>query len=55
MRVLRLTTVCPAERLNVLITDWEAAEKDLKAFDEKGIQVVVVERPEKEQEQAEQE
>ncbi|MDE7299095.1 MAG: DeoR/GlpR family DNA-binding transcription regulator [Lachnospiraceae bacterium] len=50
-----VVSICPAERLNVLITDWEAAEKDLKAFDEKGIQVVVVERPEKEQEQTEQE
>ncbi|MDE7325658.1 MAG: DeoR/GlpR family DNA-binding transcription regulator [Lachnospiraceae bacterium] len=39
-----VVSICPAEKLDVLITDWEAAEKDLKKFDEKGIQVVVVER-----------
>ncbi len=41
-----VVSICPAEKLDVLVTDWEAAEKDLKAFDEKGIQVVVVERTE---------
>ncbi len=44
-----VVSICPAEKLNVLVTDWEAAEKDLKAFDEKGIRVIVVEREEEQQ------
>ena len=27
-----------------MITDWDAAEEDLKLFDEKGIEIVVVEK-----------
>lgn len=41
-----VVSICPAKRLNVLITDWSALEEDLKQFDEQGIQVVVVEQGE---------
>ena len=37
-------SICPANRLNVLITDWNALEEDLVRFDEQGIEVVVVEK-----------
>lgn len=39
-----IVSICPAERLDVLITDWDASEEDLKQFDEKGIEIVVVEK-----------
>lgn len=39
-----IVSVCPANRLNYLITDWDASEEDLVAFDEQGIEVVVVEK-----------
>lgn len=42
-----IVSVCPANRLNVLITDWDAPEEELKKFDEMGIEVVVVEKEEK--------
>lgn len=38
-----IVSICPANRLDVLITDWDASEADLKEFDEQGIQIVVVE------------
>ena len=41
-------SICPANRLNVLITDWNALEEDLVRFDEQGIEVVVVEKEDKE-------
>lgn len=31
---------------NVLITDWEASEEDLSLFDEQGIEVIIVDKPE---------
>ena len=40
-----IVSICPANRLNVLITDWDASEDDLKLFDEQGIKVVVVDIP----------
>lgn len=41
-----IVSICPANRLNTLITDWDASEADLKLFDEQGIKVVVVDKPE---------
>jgi len=38
-----IVSICPAERLDILITDWDALEEDLDLFREKGIEVVVVE------------
>ena len=38
-----IVSICPAERLNTLITDWDASEEDLKKFDELGIEIEVVE------------
>ncbi|MBE6561215.1 MAG: DeoR/GlpR transcriptional regulator [Ruminococcaceae bacterium] len=42
-----IVSICPADRLDVLITDWNALEEDLTGFDERGIDVVVVEKEEK--------
>jgi DeoR/GlpR family transcriptional regulator of sugar metabolism len=39
-----IVSICPANRLNVLITDWNASEEDLSDFDEQGIEVIVVEK-----------
>lgn len=36
--------ICPANKLQVLITDWEVSEEDLKRFDDMGIRTVVVEK-----------
>lgn len=38
--------ICPADRLDVMITDWDASEDDLKLFDEKGIEIIIVEKEE---------
>jgi DeoR family transcriptional regulator, fructose operon transcriptional repressor len=38
-----IVSICPANRLDTLITDWEASEEDLTAFDEQGIKIIVVE------------
>ncbi len=39
-----IVSICPASRLNTLITDWDALEEDLKAFDELGINIDIVEK-----------
>jgi DeoR family transcriptional regulator, fructose operon transcriptional repressor len=39
-----IISICPANRLDTLITDWDASEEDLTAFDDQGIKVVVVEK-----------
>ncbi|MDR1628767.1 MAG: DeoR/GlpR family DNA-binding transcription regulator [Oscillospiraceae bacterium] len=39
-----IVSICPASRLDTLITDWDAPEEELKKFDELGIEVVVVEK-----------
>lgn len=44
-----VVSICPAEKLDILITDWDAAESDLIAFEEKGIDVIIVEKEEKEE------
>lgn len=41
-----IVSICPANRLDVLITDWDASEEDLKLFDEQGIEVIIVDKPE---------
>lgn len=41
-----IVSICPANRLDTLITDWDASEEDLKLFDEQEINVVVVDKPE---------
>ncbi|MDD4125892.1 MAG: DeoR/GlpR family DNA-binding transcription regulator [Eubacteriales bacterium] len=38
-----IVSICPAERLSTLITDWNALEDDLKEFEEKGIEIVIAE------------
>ena len=38
--------ICPANKLHILITDWDAPEEELKKFDERGLEVVIVERGE---------
>ena len=42
-----VVSICPAEKLDVMITDWDAAETDLASFEEKGIDVIMVEKEEK--------
>jgi len=41
-----VVSICPAEKLDILITDWNALEEDLTGFDEKGIELVIVEKEE---------
>ena len=41
-----IVSICPANRLDILITDWDASEEDLKKFDEQKIKVIVVDKPE---------
>ncbi len=41
-----IVSICPAEKLDIMITDWDASEDDLKLFDEKGIEIVIVEKEE---------
>ncbi len=33
--------ICPADRLDTLITDWDAPEEELRLLDESGIEVVI--------------
>ena len=44
-----IVSICPASRLDTLISDWDASEEDLKKFDELGINVLVVDKPEDEE------
>ncbi len=39
-----IVSICPASRLNTLITDWDALEEDLAEFDELGINIDIVEK-----------
>lgn len=41
-----IVSICPAEKLDMMITDWDAAEDDLILFDEKDIEIIVVEKQE---------
>lgn len=38
-----IVSICPANRLDILVTDWDTMEEDLEMFREKGIEVIVVE------------
>lgn len=41
-----IVSICPVDRLNYLITDWNIAEDEqIAAIEEKGIEVIVVEEP----------
>ena len=39
-----IVSICPASRLNTIITDWDALEEDLAEFDEMGIELVITEK-----------
>lgn len=39
-----IISICPADRLDVLIADWDASETDLKGFDELGIRIIIAEK-----------
>ncbi len=39
-----IISICPANKLNILITDWDASEEELKKFDKQGIKVVIAEK-----------
>lgn len=39
-----IVQICPANKLDILITDWDAPEEELKKFDEQGIEIIVVEK-----------
>lgn len=39
-----VVSICPADKLDVLVTDWEASEEKLQDFYDMGMEVVVVER-----------
>lgn len=37
--------VCDADRFDLLITDWDAVEDELRKIQELGVEVMVVEKP----------
>lgn len=39
-----IVSICPANRLTILVTDWDALEEDLQKYDELGIEVIVVDK-----------
>lgn len=39
-----IVSICPADTLDILVTDWNASEEDLRGFDELGIQIEIVEQ-----------
>ena len=39
-----IVSICPASRLNTIITDWDALEDDLKEFDGLGINIEIAEK-----------
>lgn len=41
-----IISICPVDRLDILITDWDAPEVELKKYDKEGVKVVVVENEE---------
>ncbi len=41
-----IVSICPASKLDFLITDWEASEEDLSLLDEQGIEIIIVDKPE---------
>ncbi|OJU11212.1 MAG: hypothetical protein BGN88_12260 [Clostridiales bacterium 43-6] len=41
--------ICPANRLDLLITDWDAPEDELKKLDELDVKIIIVEKESKEE------
>lgn len=39
-----IVQICPANKLDILITDWDAPEEELKKLDDIGIEVIIVEQ-----------
>lgn len=39
-----IVSICPADKLNYIITDWDAPEDDLKGFDELNINIIIAEK-----------
>ncbi len=39
-----IISICPVERMDIMVTDWDASEEDLKLFDEKGVEIVIAEK-----------
>lgn len=39
-----IVSICPSDKLDILITDWDASEEDLKLFDEQRIEIVIAEK-----------
>ena len=39
-----IVSISPAERLDMLITDWDVLDEELNLFREKGIEVIVVDK-----------
>lgn len=39
-----IISICPANKLDILITDWDASEDELKKFQEQEIKIIVVEK-----------
>ena len=39
-----IVSISPAERLDMLITDWDILDEELNLFREKGIEVIVVDK-----------
>lgn len=39
-----IVSICPTNKLDYIVTDWDSSEEDLKEFDEQGIKVIVVEK-----------
>lgn len=39
-----IVSICPADRLNTIITDWDALQEDLAGFEELGIELVIAEK-----------
>lgn len=42
-----VVSIAPAEKLDLMITDWDASEEDIKLLSEKGIEIEIVEKPRK--------
>lgn len=41
-----IVSICPVERLDSLITDWNVAEDEqIEAIEEKGVEIIIVEEP----------
>lgn len=39
-----IVSICPASRLDCLITDWDTSPEDIRSLEEQGLDVIVVER-----------